>query len=215
LDFDVAIFNERETVPYSGNPEFKFVDPIPSLRLQLAVETIHQNRYSSVDIAAKMLNKLCPDYKSSFHKIADRIGAEDPKYAQLANRTGCLKPYYQARELRTEWTHYSASFIGLDNAKQPIVVLYSRRGVSERVHFKEPTPLKVTDIRQIAEGALCVIDGVAAHVVHDLVLPRLDRTQKFQHTQRDENGLVVIKENRMVPVETTVEDVLREINLTG
>jgi hypothetical protein len=215
LDFDVARFNERQAVPYSGNPEIKIVAPIPSLRLQLAVETIPHNIYSMFDIASKMMHKLSPNYKASFHKIADGIEAHDPKYAQLAERIGCLTAYYQARELRTEWTHYSASFIGLDKAKQPLVVLYSRRGISDKVHFKEPIPLKVSDIRQIAEEALSIIDGVAAHVLYDLVLPKLDRSQKFLHARRDANGHVVIRDNRMVPEEVTVEEVLRELGLAG
>ena len=215
MDSNLAAFLSRKQEPYSANPEITLFDQIPGMRLQIVVESIPQTIYSMFDVAARMLNLLDQRYKSSFRPIADQLRDKNVDYEALSARIDSVECYYRAREMRTEWTHHSASFVGLEEGtREPVVVLFAGRRPSERVQYKESTNFKLTDIKIIANQSLHLMDGLAAHVVYDLVLPRLDRSENFAQPKRDANGWPMIKDARFEVEETTVGNVLKELGIS-
>jgi hypothetical protein len=153
MDEYLASFMSRRQAPYSENPEITLEDRTPELRLQIAVETIPQTIYSMFDVAARTLNILNHNYKSSFHDIADKLEQKDPFYDKLAARIGSVEWYLRAREIRTEWTHHSAGFIGRDNkTHEPIIVLFNLRRPSDRVEYPDRVELGAD---RVAERLRC------------------------------------------------------------
>ena len=117
LDRSVFEWMNRKFDNYSGNPKIRLYDRIPEIRLQIAAEAIPHTIYSMSDVAARQLNLLHENYNSSFHKIADHLRQGHQATKRFRPQSAPCDWYLKAREIRTEWTHYSASFIGEDNAE--------------------------------------------------------------------------------------------------
>jgi hypothetical protein len=129
--------------------------------------------YSLAEIAANFGNKVSNGIlPTSFNAL--RKKCEKGNLKDLASYLGDLQWYRKIRELRTEWAHYSAIFIGEDK-DQTILCIRSFRRECDKVEFSEEmTFCTVMDIQDWTKSALTTLDCFAGYVLSHYVLPTLD-----------------------------------------
>jgi hypothetical protein len=100
---------------------------LPQYRFQLALESVANGIYSLCEVAARLAWSVDQRVPRTFHRLRDKVrDCSDEPFPALSSELGDLTWYDVAREIRTEWTHHSPSFIG-EKQGEPIVVVRAKR----------------------------------------------------------------------------------------
>lgn len=172
LNQDVSEFLANKTLSFALNPDAKIPDIRPGVRLQIAVETIPQLIYSMFEIVAKILNRVDGAFPQKFKKIAQNMEeiSLKPPYTHLKKFLISTNWYFKAREIRTEWTHFSASLIMGSENNEPSFFLLDFRKSSDKKEFKRLEPVKLSLIKELAENACGAVGKISDFVVDYLVV---------------------------------------------
>lgn len=209
----IDAWRARRHWPHEANPDITLADALPEIRLRMVAERIPSDVYAVTEIAGKILNRLDPRIRAGFHDVVKAIVRRDTRVAKLTARLSDVTWYERAHEMRTEWTHYSSSFIARDQDGEPIFVLCGYRGKSNRKHFEAQAQLSARDIGTAGWQALKAMNEVAAFVIYDGLLPAIDRDATVRRPARDRDGLPIVR-NRLFTHETvSLGQVLDEVGL--
>lgn len=215
VDEIIAVYRRDARKPHPTVANAFTVNALLWNRVKLAIEAIPNSVYSVCEITANMLRSLEPRFPTSFHRLAKKLtpGAEE-LYAKLRDAVGDLSWYFTAREMRTEWTHFSPSFVGGTN--DDVIVLNDRRRAHDKVVFAERRQLTLDDLKKTVIGADAAIAKIAAFVVTELIVPRVDREAIIKNAPRTdaEGRMLMTPEGRMILRDVTMSEILKEHGLS-
>ena len=219
VDGHVARYFGEGFTPVEGLPEGKGwkLNPVLRNRLHLAVELIPHTVYSVCEVAAGLLASLDQRFPSTFNKLRKKLTptAAEP-FASLRDALGDLTWYRTAREMRTEWTHYSCTFAG--GMKSLILVLYARRRPSDREVFRgRPHQLALDDVKKTAHDAGAAMASLGTYITTTLILPRVDRSETVKNGFRfDANANIVMTSDGRFNLResATMGEIIAELGLS-
>lgn len=215
IDEHVARFRSEARKPHPTVANAFTVNFVLWNRVKLAVETIPHTVYSTCEVTAYLLWSLDARFPPNFHRLAKKLTrSAGAPFAALRDAVGDLTWYFTAREMRTEWTHFSPSFVGGTN--DDVIVLNDRRRPGDKVVFPERRQLTFDDLKQTVVGASAAIANVATFIITDLILPRVDRSAVVKNAPKtdSEGRMVITPEGRMVLADMSMGEVLQQLGLT-
>lgn len=185
--------------------DVRFYDAVPLLRLGMALEFTSHIVYSLTEIAANVANKASkgqahrlPSSFNALRKAVETGHAPDG----VAEALGDLSWYKWVREMRTEWTHYSAPFVTPTSFR-----VYTERSPEER-NLPEPAIFSFEQYVQAVRGAVQATEGLAHYVIVKNVLPQLDRSTERPFIALTSDHVPVIRNGLAVMVTKTVQELL-------
>jgi hypothetical protein len=195
-----------------------FPDRKPEIRLAMAIEAGAHSLYALADIAAQVANKATRTKNGGFQIPAHfndicKAVKKGSAPADLVEALGDLSWYGRVRELRTEWAHYSAIFIGaLDDRRFRV---YAERRPEEQVHFRtEPVLVAFDQFVGWLHGAVRTTSHLAGHLLERFVLPSLNLDEARTTLQRGPNGFPLFETDGRGKLRTvTVRDLLSEVGI--
>jgi len=190
------------------SPRHYTIDALAEARLQVAVEAIPHMIYCVCEVAADLLWSVDHSFGRGFHDIAKkcRLAGREP-YRSFAPFVGNLDWYIRAREIRTEWTHHSTSFVAGAPGSPLTIVVADQRGANAKTLVKGRAQLSVEDVKQVGSEAAVAIDRIAEFILRTRLLPKIDRSERTKIVRG------VNAEGRMVIDSATMEELLREHGL--
>lgn len=204
----------RHRAPHPVSPGITMFDAVPQLRLQLAIEGIPHTTYSMCEIAAHLLWSFDSHFNRSFHEIAKK--AASPKREPLSSfvaAVGDLTWYFTSREIRTEWTHYSTSFVAGATHEEPTIVVEDKRGPDSKTTVKDRAFITVADLLANARGADQAMAAIARYLIDRYVVPKVDRTEEVVAFETSADGMPRISDGRFHLRKVTMDAILREHGL--
>jgi hypothetical protein len=199
---------------YELEPRIMLLDTEPQLRLQLALESVANGIYSMCEVAAHLVWCIEPQAPRDFHTLADNVkeAAAEP-YMSLGMELGDLAWYHEAREIRTEWTHHSPSFVGGRPGDDPIIIVRARRRKRDRVVVKDEQQIKAGHLPTLAGQAQAAMQSVARYVLGRLVA-NIDPEETVRDMVFDQNGWPRMRREGGFVLETVkMGDVLKRTGL--
>ncbi len=197
-----------------------FPDRRPEIRLAMAIEAGANSLYALAEIAAQVANKATRTRNGGFQIPASFNGIckaikKDHAPAELVEALGDLSWYGRVHELRTEWAHYSAVFIGLYERN---FTVYAERGREDRVHFPadggQPVQVDIDQFVSWLQGAVRTTSNLAGHILERFVLPSLDLDEPRITLQRGPDGIPLFETNGCGKMRTvTVRELLSEVSI--
>jgi hypothetical protein len=212
-----AYINAGKDAPkYDLDPRISLPDPRAGLRLALTVEAVCSCVYAMTEIAANFANHLSQvgspegQIRGSFNRIK-RITREG-KFPRLTAALGDLTWHDNLHAMRTEWSHFSTIFIGIDQ-EQPVVCGAALRAPSDRTVLKSKFQFRLDEIRTLAIASLLSLDAFAAYLL-PLVVGKFDLSATIMVPVLDRNGAIRFTENLLVEVkQTTIRERFVELGL--
>ena len=206
-DLDQVVAEYMQRAVRRIDPNGYITDPLPEIRLKISVEAIPHIIYGMCELAAHLLWIAEGRFPRSFHKIAKACARSsgDP-YDAFKAHVGDLTWYFRAREIRTEWTHFSTSFVGGGLDQPPRIVGKAFRGNDAKTIVQGRFEMETGDLREVAMAAIGAVDRIADFVTRARIVPKLDATEATK-------ALRGVRDGRFVIEETTMGQVLRELGL--
>jgi hypothetical protein len=151
---------------------------------------------------------------SSFNQIHSRILKGE--FPELAARLGDLQWYRKVRELRTEWTHFSSIFIGLDEHREPLFCVRSFRRPGDKKEFTtENFHCTLPEFMHWVSNAFATLDNFAGFILEKYIIGMFDPEMVFHTVEKDKTGFVIISpEGRVTPKKMTAREIFAEIGIT-
>ncbi len=206
----LAAHHARNKDPHPDNTLITLVDMAPTIRLANAFEATANGLHATAEVAANFGNKASKRIlPSSFNALRKRC--EDEPNAELAISLGDLQWYRKIREIRTEWAHYSSTFIAENKQGERIACVKAFRRPSDEIEFPQ-TDLHFTseEFTSWTRSALNTLDSFAGYLLRAFVLRLFDLNQTFVSAVLDRNGFPIVRENFRFEVESiTVREYLR------
>lgn len=190
----------RAMHPHPDNPRVFQVDLTPTVRLANACEATAHGLYAMAEVAAHFANKVsrCA-YKASFNCI--RKKCEKDPLSPLAEVLGDLQWYRKIREMRTEWTHYSSTFIAENDAGVPLVCVRAYRRPTDRQEFDAPIFMcTLPEFVSWVQSAIETIDSLAGFLLRTYVLPLFNLDEVVAVPRINEDGSPILTEDNRFEV---------------
>jgi hypothetical protein len=206
--------HEKPGQPQDDTDVFLF-DAVPEIRLMMALEFTSHAVYSLAEIAAQVANKVTARTRhslpASFNDLCTSVRKEKVAPA-VVEALGDLSWYGVVREMRTEWTHFSAPFVTTVSGP-PRFRVYSERPSNQKHYLSEPALFTFDQYKEAINGAVRATERLAGYLITDQIVPALDRASVRDYIVKTPTGFPVIRNSRMVIEKRTVEELLRECGL--
>jgi hypothetical protein len=188
------------------------LDAVPELRLRMALEFTSHTVYSLADIAAQMANKATARSRhalpAGFNGLCRAVKNREVSES-LVESLGDLSWYGLVREMRTEWTHYSAPFVSAFH-DPPEFRVHTERPANQRHYLRDPAIYTFDEYVQAVSGAVQATERLAHHIITQHIVPNLDRENLRDYIVTNAQGFPVIRDSRRVLEKRTVGELLRE-----
>jgi len=193
-----------------------FPDHRPAVRFCMAVEAAAETVYAVADIAAAVACKATATQRnrlpSSFNRIC-RAARAGELPAELVEALGDLCWYGRVHELRTEWAHYSAPFVG--DLSDRTIRVYSERPRNQQNYFQdEPNLVHIDDFVSWINAAVLTTSHLAGFLLEQVIMPILDQNALITGPEVGSNGFPVFEaDGRFRVRQTPVREMLAEIGI--
>jgi len=180
--------SRRET-PYGSDERLSVVDATPTLRLANAVEATANGLYSMAEIAASFANRVSGGrFPASFNALRKKM--EQDESSESAKAVGSLQWYKKIREMRTEWTHHSSTFIAKADNGDTLICLRSNRRRTDRVEFPEKSFLcTIEEFSGWVRSAIGTLDTFAGYLLNAYVISKFNPEATFLSVVKDARGM--------------------------
>lgn len=205
----VQKFKVRDSHPYEVNPQIVMVDEFPRIRLASTCEAAANSLYSMAELSAQFGNRLTHGvFPSSFNGLRKKLERGD--YGnELLLQMGDLQWYRKIHEIRTEWVHHSAIFIGQRDG-EPIMVIRAHRRASDKEEFSSEIQVTVPELIDWINGAIRTIDALGDYLLVNYILPLFPLNDEIRVLKYDPNGLpLMLSETKFDMEQITIREYLR------
>lgn len=215
VDFPQLVkdYKEAPRRPYPANPIITLVDRVPELRLLNACEATTNALYGMAEITAKYAARASKNhFPRSFNQL--RKNASKKLYTEaITTALGETKWYEKVREMRTEWSHFSTAFIGVDG-DAPVIVVRSYRSNADREHLSTEIPVTTCELTEWTRNAISSLERFAAFICRTYTIPSLDLNEIVRVPKFDSNGVTIITaEHRFDSEEIPLGDYLKNLGI--
>ncbi len=211
---DARHVHERPGEPQTDTDVVLF-DAVPELRLRMALEFSSHTLYSLAEVAAQVANKVTAGsghaLPSGFNGLCKAVRTgKAPK--PLAEALGDLGWYGVVREMRTEWTHYSAPFVSAFS-DPPQFRVQSERPPNQKRLISEPALFTFDQYVEAVNGAVSATERLAGYLITEHLVPRLDQAETRDYIVKNSAGWPLIRNSRVVLEKRTVAELLLECGI--
>jgi len=198
--------------PYEKDPRIMIVDQVPRIRLSSACEAAANCLYSIAELSAQFGSKLTKgSFPASFNSLRKKIEKGDLQ--ELAVRIGDLQWYRKIREIRTEWVHHSAIFIG-EKENEPIMVIRSHRRISDQEEFKSEIQVSLPELINWIKAALSTVDAFGDFLLETYIVPSFRLDDELSFPEFDEGGFPIFLEDKRLKLEKiTIREYLKRVGI--
>jgi len=196
----IEAYKTRTVEPHPEDSRLSFTDEVPRIRLANACEATTNTLYGMAELAAQFGNLASKGLlPSSFNDLRKKVraGKLDPA---LATTLDDLQWYEKVRELRTEWAHYSSSFVAEEH-DEPVLIVRAYRRSSDRVQFARQITCTLPELITWTNNAISTVDNYAGYLVTRYLIPRMPMEQVIPVAKRDQFGMPILKGTMQVEVE--------------
>lgn len=163
----ITEYQNKKPITNPQNPKVQILNGIPRVRLSSACHSAAHFVYSIFETTAVIANKSDSDIPNSFNKIRKKIEEQNWKHNEINTLNGKLSAYRKVREIRTEWTHYSAPFIGENDKGEPLLILNAMRRPTDRIEFIEKIDFSCYQFLEWIKSSLITLDDFAEFLLNN------------------------------------------------
>ncbi|HET9769038.1 MAG TPA: hypothetical protein VFS60_19490 [Thermoanaerobaculia bacterium] len=201
-------YAKQPTLPTSGDSSIRLINHAIGMRVASVAESAANTVYSMAEIAAQLGNRVSRGQLSTSFNSLQKAAAAKPEDNPWLFEEG-LRGYRRVRELRTEWTHHSSTFVFTQEGGTILVVKGTRRA-KDRLEFSDQIVCSPADLQHWCEQACRLLDSFGAHLLSKHVVAMYDLDHEIIDFVFDEHGFPALRDGRPYTRKLTIRRYFQE-----
>ena len=204
--------HENPMQPHPRNPNVRLFNRAPRMRLGAIAEATANTVYSIGEVAAKLGHMLSRGQLSRSFNRLQKKAEQDPLHAAWFVSEE-VRGYRKIREMRTEWTHHSSTFVADQDNGEPLIVVRGTRDRSDLVEFADHINITVPELSDWCRQSIAMYDRFAGFLLASYALAMYDQDHQLVVPELDGDGWPIVNDGRFKVRQVTVREYFQEAGI--